>query len=280
MHKRFPNRPLALCLGIMSFFCLVLLILYHFAERENTLLKTAGEARFFILAAGEAEAAVRAIEEGAPAAVIYHKLSAAADHLSMAPHTEKTEAMTAALREAGEKLLAGEAPDEDTAALLTGLLNRRMPTRERALPPETPAQEKAETVSVQVLRERVNLLTGTEGLLHPAEGNSSVYVCRNIYVRLDEGGIPVELAVYPPMRYAPAYDGRSCQLTSARLLEKVLPGFYARPGGTEPVWEEVGETVYRARYRWREREIETTVRRDTGRLVGMRITPAPQAPAG
>ncbi len=271
MHKRFPNRPLALCLGIMSFFCLVLLILYHFAGRENTLLKTAGEEQFFTLAAAEAEDAARFWEAGEPTAVVYHKLASAADHLSMVPHTARTEAITAALREAGEKLLRGEAMDGDTAAFLTHLYHSRgIPTGRMPAPVEA-APAMAEKIPTELMAERADILTGTRGLLHPAEGDGFVYVCGNMYVRLDEGGLPVEMAVYPPMRYAPVYDGRACQLAGARILEKVLPGFWARPGGTEPVWEEVGPEVYRAIYNWKEKTIEATVRRDTGRLVGLRI---------
>ncbi len=272
MHKRFPNRPLALCLGIMSFFCLVLLILYHFAGRENTLLKTAGEEQFFTLAAAEAEDAARFWEAGEPTAVVYHKLASAADHLSMVPHTARTEAITAALREAGEKLLRGEEPDADTAELLTNLYTRSTQPRSAVNVAGEAVSVMTEKIPTELLAERVNILTGTRGLMHPSEANERIYTCQNMYVRLDERGIPVEMAVYPPMRYEPVYDGKACQLASARILEKVLPGFYARPGGTEPVWEHEGAEVYQARYHWKESQIETTVRRDTGRLVGLRIT--------
>ncbi len=274
MHKRFPSRPLALCLAIMSFFCLVLLILYHFAQRENTLLRTAGTEQFTTLAAAEAEDAVRFWEEGAPVALVYHKLAAAADYLSMVPHTEETEAVTAALREAGEGLLQGADLDGDTAALLTNLYDKREMRREQMIAPAETAPVMAEKLPATLLAERADLLTGTGGLLHPAAGDGLVYVCQNMYVRLDEGGLPVELAVYPPMGYEAAYDGKECRLAGARLLEKVLPGFYARPGGTEPVWEEVGPEVYRAIYNWKEKSIETVVRRDTGRLVGLKMRPA------
>ncbi len=283
MHNRFFRRPLILCLVIMSFFCLVLLILYHFAERENTLLKTADGERFLSLATSEAEGAVADWEEGAPVVSIYHHLTAAADYLAMSPHTPQTERITTSLREAGEMLLSGGNVPEEAVEILT-YLYESIPlstsrSHEHTAPDtpqnsgkaeSTPATEKAPSSHLSAQADKI---TATTGLLHPMDGDGLVYGCDNMYVRLSPGGIPVEMAVYPPLRYAPAYSEVECHLLGGRLLETVLPGFYARPGGTEMVEQETDGEVCRCRYHWQDKQVETVVRRDTGRMVYLRIVP-------
>ncbi len=268
MKPNLSRRPLLLCILIMSFFCLVLLVLYHFSEKENTLFAETRRTQFYTLAAEEAEEAAIAWENGSPTAKIYHRIAAAADYLTMAPQTPQTEELIQALRDAGERLLNGEKLTD--MELLTHLLERAEPER----PQTAPVHEKttmSENVTSAMLQSRADTLSGTTGLLRPTAANPLVYTCDNVYIRFDDQGMPREMAVYPPRRYEPTYDNSACRIKSGRVLEKILPGFYARPGGTEPIWEGGDDNIYMAKYRWREWLVETEVRRDTGRLVRLRM---------
>ena len=272
-------RPLAICLCAMTFLCVVLLVLYWYAEKENALLQSSRSEQFLALAAGEAEEAVSAYRNNRSAAEVYHRICSAAGYLSMAAPTEENRQMAAELREAGEILLeAGVLPESAgdslealghwTADRIPVIAADPEPEAEPAAPPwqNMPCITRAEGLKI------AETLTETKNCLSPAMGKSFAYTCRNVYVKLSQkGGIPLEIAVYTPVRREPSYPKEKCIFRSSRFLESALPRSLRE---REPLSEEETESVYRFLYACGTGKIQVDVRKDTGRITGLQMLPA------
>ena len=281
MAKQFWKnpRPLVFALAAMTFLCAVLLILYGFARRENTLLQTTRSEQFLSLAAGEAEAAAAAWQNGSPKAEVYHRIASAADYLSMAAPAEKNNDLIDTLRNAGKILLEGEELSPEAAESLRTLAGGiGMLTDEE--PDAVPASVSAESditdlfseLPVFSRREGLKIaetMTETKNTLHPAAGEYYIYTCRNVYVKLSQkGGVPLEAAVYTPAVNSPSYERNTCAFRSRRFLEEFMPRFLQEK---EPAKTGETEILYRFFYPCSGGQIRVDVRKDTGRITGLQI---------
>ena len=275
------SRPLVLCLCAMTFLCVVLLILYWFAEKENALLQSSRAEQFLALAAGEAEVAVNAYKNNQSAAEVYHRICSAAGYLSMAAPTEENRQMAAELREAGKMLLeAGKLPEKagDSLEALSHATVGKDPavSEEPELSADrgdiaTPWQGMG-CITREEGRKIAESLTETKNCLTPAMGNAFIYTCRNVYVKLSQqGGIPMEIAVYTPVRKKPSYTEEICTFRSSRFLEAALPRFLRT---REPLTAEENGSVYRFLYACGNGHVRVEVRTDTGRITGLQMLPA------
>ncbi|MBQ8401237.1 MAG: hypothetical protein IJX14_04830 [Clostridia bacterium] len=281
MSKKFWNnpRPLVFSLCAMTFLCIFLLVLYLFAEKENALLQASRSDQFLALAAGEAEEAVLAYREEKTAAEVYHRICSAAEYLSMAAPTEENRKLAAQLQEAGELLLRGELLPESSRDSLEAL-GRRMTDK---IPATDVLPEETAPVEVQYPWKDMPCISRTEGLtiaetltetkncLTPAAGKSFVYTCKNVYVKLSQtGGIPLEIAVYTPVKHEPSYARELCAFRSSRFLEAFLPR-RLRERDTEAVEET--DSLYRFWYPCGNWQVRVDVRMDTGRVTGLQMHP-------
>ena len=277
MAKRFLKnpRPLAFALAAMVFLCGVLLVLYLFARKENTLLKTARSEQFLALAAGEAEAALTAWENGSPTAEVYHRITSAAAYLTMAAPTEENGDLVLKLRTAGELLLQGEMLPADTAVILQTAMYGGRETEPAEMKENGRAPIPWADMPVISRREGLKLaekMTQAERILHPAHGKNLVYTCRNVYVRLSgHGGVPLEMAVYTPSDSPPSYPDEECAVRSSRFLERYFP----RSLRTDRYLSmEDGGSFLRFLYPCGTGQMQIDVRTDTGRITGVQILPA------
>jgi len=275
------KRILGLLLGITWIVCVIFLTLYLLSEKENRLLRTAQSEKFTVLAAGEAEAAVLAYENGDPSAEVYHRLRAAASYLSMADPTEENGERVAALREAGDILLYDGPLPPDTQEIL-----RRIGS---SVPLSgTSSEETEEETEVDggknppwrnllpIRREEGIPIAETAAkaphILQAAAGPGYVYTCDNVYVRLSpRGGIPLEMAVYTPIRKEePVYAGEDCLIKCIEFLESVLPGsLFVRTKSPESA--EIQDFICRITYPCGDWRIQVDVRTDTGRVTAMQM---------
>lgn len=247
------QRPLVFSLCAMTFLCLLLLVLYGLAEKENAMLKEARSELFLSLAISEAEEAEAAWQEKRPTAELYHHITAAADYLSMTTQTENTRQMTLRLRGFGDLLLHRAETEQETKNIMS------YPWQELPTISQDEGIKTAETI------------TQTKKCLHPALGRYYIYTCKNVYVKLSQnGGVPLEIAVYTPVREDHPYTVASCVLRSRRFLEEVLPHRLSRRDATSMVQTETG---YRIWYPCGTGKIWVDVRSDTGRIVGLRFVP-------
>lgn len=247
-------RPLIFSLCAMTFLCLVLLVLYGLAEKENEMLKESRSELFLSLAMSEAEAAESAWQEKRPTAELYHHVTAAAEYLSMTTQTSETREMIGRLRSLGNWLLDREETEPETPSTIA------YPWDE--LPP----------ISRDEGKKKAEKITQTKNCLHAAAGRGYVYTCQNVYVKLSkQGGIPVEIAVYTPPRNDRPYAEADCVRRSFRFLEEVLP---RKLSCKDTAWIRQTKTGYRIGYPCRTGEIWVEVRQDTGRIVGLQFLPA------
>jgi len=284
MHKKFQNnpRPLLFCLAVMFFLCMLLLALYLLAEKENVLLKTARSEQFLTLAAGEAEAAAEAWRREEPVAEVYHRLSAAAEYLSMAAPTEENRTLIAQLRDTGAVLLqSGTLPVSMQLSMdtLAGHINGLT----APVPEESEAGAESEKESTPLPWDNLAAITRREGdtiaetmtetknTLTPASGKYFIYTCRNVYVKLSpKGGIPLEMAVYTPVKYEPSYSVEKCTFRSSRFLENLLPLYLREKTPVSTIQE---ENRFRFVYPCGNMQVRVDVRRDTGRVIGLQMLP-------
>lgn len=283
MSKNFWKnpRPLVLCLCAMTFLCLILLILYGFAEKENALLQSSRSEQFLALAAGEAEEAVSAYRNHQHTAEVYHRICAAAGYLTMASPTEENRQLANELREAGRILLEGGLLPEKAGDSLEALSHSvsvqtalTLPEANEEFPPETPAPpwQNMPCISRTEGLRIAETLTQTKNCLTPATGKFFAYTCRNVYVKLSQhGGIPLEIAVYTPVRKKPSYTKETCAFRSTRFLEAALPRSLRE---REPLSAEETGSVYTFLYACGNRHVRVDVRRDTGRITGLQMLPA------
>lgn len=284
MSKHFWKnpRPLVYCLCVMTFLCLVLLVLYWFAEKENTLLQSSRSEQFLSLAAGEAEEAVSAYRNNRSVAEVYHRVCSAAEYLSMAAPTEENQQIAADLREAGRVLLDGGILPETAGDSLKALSRCAADCAVGSAVSEPKPEYAAETELLPwgnmpcITRSEglkiAESITETKNCLTPAIGKYFSYSCRNVYVKLSQhGGIPLEIAVYTPVRREPSYTKETCAFRSSRFLETVLPRHLRE---REHVSEESYGSIYRYLYPCGNRYIRVDVRTDTGRITGLQMLPA------
>ncbi|MBQ8642268.1 MAG: hypothetical protein IJ480_08635 [Clostridia bacterium] len=284
MKKLMKNpRPLFFCLCAMVFLCVLLLVLYLLAEKENTLLKTARSEQFLTLAAGEAEAAEAALENNAPAAEIYHRISAAADYLSMAAPSSENSELIAQLRDTGAVLLQGGIlPEETRESLQTfsrSVYDMISIKEYRKASVEEEVSEAAKAAYIPWERlpyisraegdTMAESMTETRNILTPAVGRNFVYTCRNVYVKLSQkGGVPLEIAVYTPVQHDPSYSMEECAFRSGRFLESVLPRYLLEK---DPVSVAEENSCLRFLYPCGAWQVQVDVRTDTGRMVGLQM---------
>lgn len=246
-------RPLLFSLASMTLLCLLLLVLYGLAEKENAMLHTARADLFLSLAIDEAEAAERTWQEKGPTAELYHHITAAADYLSMTTQTGETQEMTKRLRTMGNYLL------------------HRAETEQAAQPVSAYPWQELPIVSRDEGKKIAETCTQTKNCLHTAAGRSYIYTCQNVYVKLSNKGIPLEIAVYTPVREDRPYTEADCVLRSRLFLEKALPRKLSRKDATSMTQTESG---YRIGYPCGTGQVWVDVRGDTGRIVGLRYVPA------
>lgn len=271
-------RPLVFSLCVMTVLCILLLVLYGFKERENMLLKTSRSDQFLALAAGEAEKAKEAWQNGQPYAEVYHRICTAAEYLTMAAPTEENRQHIAALQEAGKILLEGEVlPDGvgDSLEAVRQKMTESLPVAKYM--PEEPQETEQSRYLWQdepcITRKEglktAETITQTKNCLSPASGKQFIYTCRNVYVRLSQhGGIPCEIAIYTPVRYEPSYSEKVCAFRSSRFLESVLP---RRSWQKDLLKTEETASGYRFTYPCGDGTAAVEVRSDTGRIVGLQI---------
>ena len=282
MSKHFWKnpRPLVLCLCAMTFLCLILLVLYWFAEKENALLQSSRSEQFLMLAAGEAEEAVTAYRNNKPTAEVYHRICSAASYLSMASPTEENRKLTAELQDAGRDLLEAGILTEQVGDSLTALsrsagsIHQNAVHKEPASVPETPVPpwQDMPCITRAEGHQIAETLTETKNCLTPAMGRSFIYTCQNVYVKLSQkGGIPLEIAVYTPVRREGTYTRETCTFRSSRFLENALPRTLRE---REPLACEEAGSVYRFLYSCGNRRVRVDVRTDTGRITGLQMLPA------
>ncbi len=242
-------RPLLFSLASMTLLCLLLLILYGLAEKENALLQNARNDLFLSLAIDEAEAAERAWQEQCATPALYHHIVATADYLSMTTQTDETREMTKRLRSMGNYLLHREEAEQATEAVVA------YPWQELPAISRDEGKKIAETI------------TQTKNCLHAAAGRSYIYTCQNVYVKLSGKGIPLEIAVYTPTRETHSYTEEDCILRSRRFLENALPHRLCHREATLTTETENG---YRMWYPCGTGKMWVDVRDDIGRIVGLR----------
>lgn len=273
-------RPLVFSLCVMTVLCILLLVLYGFKERENMLLKTSRSDQFLALAAGEAEKAKEAWQNGQPYAEVYHRICTAAEYLTMAAPTEENRQHITVLQEAGKILLEGEnLPDSagDSLEAVRQKMAESLPAAkylpdepDEAEIPRYPWHDQPCITRKEGLK-TAETITRTKRCLTPASGKQFIYTCENVYVRLSQhGGIPCEIAVYTPVRHDPSYSETVCAFRSSRFLESILP---RRSWQKDPVKTEEIPSGYRFTYPCGGGTAAVEVRSDTGRIVGLQILP-------
>lgn len=246
-------RPLFFSLVAMTLLCLLLLVLYGLTEKENAMLHKARNELFLSLAIDEAEAAERAWQEQRPTAELYHHITAAADYLSMTTETAQSRQMTDRLRATGNWLLSRTIADEAAADVPVSCPWQELPCISR---------EEGKKIAEEI--------TQTQNCLTPAAGRSYIYTCKNVYVKLSpHGGIPMEIAVYTPVRPDRPYTVADCGLRGSRFRETILPRALCCRSPTATTETPTG---YRFHYPctadW---QLWLDVRGDTGRIVGWRM---------
>lgn len=246
-------RPLYFSLIAITFLCLVLLVLYGLAEKENKMLKESRGELFLSLAMGEAEAAEVAWQEDRPIPELYHHITSAAEYLSMTTQTDKVRETTKRLRKMGNDLLELAETEQGTQALTT-----------------YPWQELS-TISRDEGKKKAEAITQTQNCLRAACGREYIYTCKNVYVKLSKGGVPMEIAVYTPAREDRPYTEADCVLRSQRFLQNALPRKLSHKDATAITPTETG---YRIWYPCGTGRVWVDVRGDTGRIVGLQFVPA------
>lgn len=284
MPNKFRNnpRPLWFALAAMILLCTILLAGCLLTEKENTLLKNSRSEQFLTLAAAEADAAAAGWKEGVSTAELYHRIASAAEYLSMAAPTEENRNLTKELRQAGAMLLRGEMLTAETASSLETLAGAVFacgavpetdgaaddPEDENTMPwANLPCITRREGLTI------AETMTECQNTLHPAAGRNFIYTCRNVYVKLSQhGGVPLEMAVYTPVKWEPSYPPEVCARRSSRFLEPLLPRVLLTK---EPLDSTEENSCLRFRYPCGDRQVRVDVRTDTGRIVGVQMLSDP-----